>query len=165
MKILKIVFLLVLFVSCHKKNNHPYTFYYWKTNLSLNKKEKKTLDNATTLYLYTRFFDIDKVEGKFRPVAVITKDQSFQTDKQIVPTIFITNQTFLNISQNEITFLAESINRLIKKKITEYHLKVNSEIQIDCDWTAGTKDDYFKFLKELKKISGKELPAHSVFIR
>lgn len=157
MKILRILFILFLVVSCQKKNNHPYTFYYWKTNFSLHPEEKKALDNATTPYLYTRFFDVDKVGGKFQPVGVITKDNNFLTDKHIVPTVFITNQTLLNISQDEIQFLAESINQLIQKKITEYHIKVNNEIQIDCDWTAGTRDDYFTFLKELKKISGKEI--------
>lgn len=152
-----LLFLLFLVVSCSRKENHPYTFYYWKTNLKLDREEKKTLDQATVPYLYTRFFDVDKVNGKFQPVAVITKDKSFQTNKQIVPTVFITNQTFLSISAEEIRFLAESIHLLIQKKTEEYQLKTNSEIQIDCDWTAGTRNDYFKFLKELKKISGKEV--------
>ncbi|SMO50568.1 hypothetical protein SAMN06265171_10298 [Chryseobacterium rhizoplanae] len=151
------VFLLFLIGSCNKKENHPYTFYYWKTNLKLDQEEKKIADQATVPYLYTRFFDVDKVNGKFQPVAVITKDKSFQTDKQIVPTVFITNQTLLGISAEEIRFLAESIHILIQKKAEEYHLKTNNEIQIDCDWTAGTRNDYFKFLKELKKISGKKV--------
>jgi hypothetical protein len=115
------------------------------------------LNKATAPYLYTRFFDIDKIDGKFQPVGTITKDKSFETDKQIIPTVFITNRTFLYISKEEITFIAKNINDLVKKKSSEYHLKTNNEIQIDCDWTAGTKDDYFKFLKELKKISGKEI--------
>lgn len=144
-------------VSCTRKENHPYTFYYWKTRLKLDNEEKKVLDQATAPYLYTRFFDVDKVNGKFQPVAVITKDQSFQTDKQVVPTVFITNQTLTGISAEEIKFLAESIHLLVQKKSEEYQLKTNSEIQIDCDWTAGTRNDYFKFLKELKKVSGKEI--------
>lgn len=157
MKVLKFLFLFVFIVSCSKKENHSYTFYYWKTKLALDKTEKEVLNKATTPYLYTRFFDIDKINGKFQPVGAITKDQSFETDKQIVPTVFITNRTFLYISKEEITFLAKNINDLIQKKTSEYHLKTSNEIQIDCDWTAGTKDDYFTFLKELKKISGKEI--------
>ncbi|MGE8553570.1 MAG: hypothetical protein ACN6OB_06495 [Chryseobacterium jejuense] len=157
MKSLNILWVLFFIVSCSKKENHPYTFYYWKTNLKLDQEEKKVLNQATVPYLYTRFFDVDKAGGKFQPVAVITKDQSFQTDKQIVPTVFITNQTMLGISQHEIKFLAESIHHLVQKKAEEYHLKINNEIQIDCDWTAGTRDDYFKFLKELKRVSGKEI--------
>lgn len=157
MKILNILWVLLFIVSCSKKENHPYTFYYWKTNLKLDQQEKKILDQATVPYLYTRFFDVDKSDGKFLPVAVITKDQSFQTDKQIVPTVFITNQAMLGISQEEIKFLAEHIHHLVQKKAEEYHLNINNEIQIDCDWTAGTRNDYFQFLKELKRVSGKEV--------
>ncbi|MDR4953463.1 hypothetical protein REB14_14895 [Chryseobacterium sp. ES2] len=159
MKHFKILFLLIFFliVSCSRKEHHSYTFYYWKTKLKLDQEEKKALDQATVPYLYTRFFDVDKVNGKFQPVAVITKDQSFQTDKQIVPTVFITNQTLLGISAEEIKFLAESIHLLVQKKTEVYQLKTYPEIQIDCDWTAGTRNDYFKFLKELKRVSGKEI--------
>lgn len=157
MKILQLLFICLLVISCSKKQKHPYSFYYWKTHLKLNETEKKSLSESTNPVLYTRFFDVDKVGEKFQPVAVITKDKSFETDKQIVPTVFITNQTFLHIKKEEIHFLAESIHQLIKKKAQDYQLKINNEIQIDCDWTAGTKDDYFEFLKQLKKISQKEI--------
>ncbi len=148
-----VVFLLM--VSCSKKPPHRYTFYYWKTRLALDDTEKGALQKATLPYLYTRFFDVDKINGKFQPMGVITIDKSFITGKQIVPTVFMTNRTLLNITDQETKFLAESIYALIQKKSSEYHLKTTNEIQIDCDWTAGTRDDYFKFLKELKKISGK----------
>ncbi|WP_083988575.1 hypothetical protein [Chryseobacterium arthrosphaerae] len=157
MKILRFLFILLLIASCSSKEKHPYTFYYWKTNLKLDPEEKRVLDKAPVPFLYTRFFDVDKIDGKFQPVAVITKDASFQTSKQIVPTVFITNPALLGISPDEITFLAESIHHLVQKKAEEYHLKINNEIQIDCDWTAGTREDYFKFLKELKRVSGKEI--------
>ncbi|WP_378103579.1 hypothetical protein [Chryseobacterium sp. sg2396] len=157
MKILRFLFILLLAVSCSKHQLHPYTFYYWKTDLSLARTEKDVLQKASLPFLYTRFFDVDKTDGKFQPVGVITKDKSFITGKQIIPTVFITNRTFLNITNQETRFLAESIHALIRKKASEYHLKTGNEIQIDCDWTAGTRDDYFKFLNELKKISGKSV--------
>lgn len=157
MKILQLLLTFLLVVSCTEKQTHPYTYYYWKTNLALNQTEKKALVKSTSPYLYTRFFDVDKINGKFEPVAVITKDESFSTEKEIMPTIFITNRTFFEINESDIKFLAESIHQLIQKKVKEYKLASSKEIQIDCDWTAGTKDDYFKFLNELKKISGKEI--------
>jgi hypothetical protein len=46
---------------------------------------------------------------------------------------------------------------LIKKS---KNLDFRLEIQIDCDWTAGTKNDYFKFLKKLKAISQKKSLLH-----
>ncbi|WBV59629.1 hypothetical protein PFY12_11240 [Chryseobacterium camelliae] len=159
MKFIKLLLIgfIFLVISCNEKENHPYGFYYWKTKLALNETEKKTLNRATLPYLYTRFFDVDKIDTKFQPVGVIIKDKSFESQKKIVPTVFITNRTFLYIKKEEITFLAKSIHDLIQKKVSEYHLTVNNEIQIDCDWTAGTRDDYFIFLKALKKISGKEI--------
>ncbi|MCX8525213.1 hypothetical protein OF897_14930 [Chryseobacterium formosus] len=157
MKVLSYLFIFLLIFSCGKKEKHPYSFYYWKTNLKLNDTEKEVLAKANTSYLYTRFFDVDKVNGKFEPVAVITKDKSFKTEKEIIPTVFITNRSFINIQKEEIGFLAEKVSDLIQKKIKDYGLKVNNEIQIDCDWTSGTKDDYFEFLKQLKKISQKEI--------
>jgi hypothetical protein len=157
MKVLKILLTLFIVASCSRTEKHPYTFYYWKTHLKLDQEEKKVLDQASVPYLYTRFFDIDKSGGKFQPVAAITLDNSFKTDKQIVPTVFITNQSMYHISAEEIRFLAKNVHDLVQKKATEYHLKISNEIQIDCDWTAGTRDDYFKFLKELKKASGKEI--------
>lgn len=157
MKILFYVFAFLFIFSCNEQEKHPYTFYYWKTNLKFNDIEKDALTKANASHLYVRFFDVDKVNGKFEPVAVITQDKSFETEKEIVPTVFITNRSFINIQKEEISFLAEKVNRLIKKKIADYNLKTNQEIQIDCDWTAGTKDDYFEFLKQLKKISQKEI--------
>lgn len=151
--------LLFLFSGCSKKENHTYTFYHWKTKLSLDASEKSALQKANTPYLYTRFFDVDKMDGKFQPVGVITKEETFKTDKEIVPVIFITNRTFLYIKKEEIRFLAESIFNLTEKKTKEYHFKPSDEIQIDCDWTQGTKEDYFRFLKELKTVSGKNITS------
>lgn len=148
---------LLFMVSCSEQHQHPYTFYYWKTRLSLDTAEKKALEKADSPYLYTRFFDVDKVNGKFRPLGIISKDTSFVTGKQIVPVVFITNRTFFRISPGDIARLAKSVNDLIRKKALEYQLPVHPEIQIDCDWTEGTRDDYFLFLKELRKISGKEI--------
>lgn len=148
---------LLFLISCSDKNHHPYTFYYWKTRLSLDTGEKKALEESSVPFLYTRFFDVDKVNGKFRPVGIITKDTSFVTGKQIVPVVFITNRTFFQVQHNDIARLVKSVNDLIGKKILQCRLSVHREIQIDCDWTEGTRDDYFLFLKELRKISGKEI--------
>lgn len=154
----KILFpLLLLLLSCEKNQTHSYTFYYWRTHLSLNQAEKGELKKATYPYLYTRFFDIDKVAGKFQPVGVMTKDQTFQTDKTIVPVVFIKNEVFYDITLEEINFLAKNVSTLIKKKQTEFNFKKSREIQIDCDWTAGTNKEYFEFLKQLKEISGLEI--------
>ncbi len=153
MKKLTLFILLITLFNCQKSQPKEHTFYFWKTNLALNPAEKAALQNAKVPLLYTRFFDVDKIDGKFQPVGMITKDATFQTVKKIVPVVFIKNEAFLHINKEEIKFLAKSINNLIKKKNTEFQFNIKNEIQIDCDWTAGTKDDYFKFLETLKQIS------------
>lgn len=159
MKPIVAALLMLILFSCKEEQIHPYSFYYWKTNLTLNQTESQVLEEATTPVLYTRFFDVDKTGGKFQPAGVATKGQSFNTDKEIVPVIFIMNRAFLNIKPEEITFLAQSVSDLVQKKTVEFNFKQSNEIQIDCDWTAGTRDDYFKFLKELKKVSKKEITS------
>lgn len=153
------VFILLFFFSCEKKGNHPYSFYYWKTRIKSTDTENKALEQSTSSDWYVRFFDVDKVNGKFQPVGIVTKDPSFNTSKDTVPVIFITTRTFLNIKEPEVRFLAESIHQLIEKKIKELGFKNTSEIQIDCDWTAGTKQDYFHFLKQLKIVSKKTITS------
>jgi hypothetical protein len=78
---------------------------------------------STLTNLYVRFFDADKVDGKFQPVSVISKSENFRSSKHIVPVIFITNRTFLYIKDSEIDFLAKSIYSLIDKKIKNLDLQ------------------------------------------
>lgn len=157
MKLFRLIFLFAFLLSCQNSEKHSYTFYYWRTTLSLNNAEKEALKKSDLSYLYTRFFDIEKVDGKFQPVAVITKDETFKTEKEIVPVVFIKNEVFYDITLDEINFLAKNVSSLITKKQKEFGFKISKEIQIDCDWTAGTNKEYFEFLKELKEISAKEI--------
>lgn len=142
--------------ACSQKE-HPYTFYYWRTTLQLNDAEKAALQKATSPYLYVRFFDIEKKDGKFRPVATFIKGKNFQTDKEIVPVIFIRNEVFYDIRKDEIDFLAQNVAALTRKKGAEAVGRLSSEIQIDCDWTAGTNREYFAFLEKLKEITGADI--------
>lgn len=153
------ILILILFFSCNKQETHAYGFYYWKTRLSLKESEKAVLEQSPLSNLYVRFFDVDKMDGKFQPVSVISKSENFRSSKHIVPVIFITNRTFLYIKDSEVDFLAKRVHQLIEKKTKELSFKDASEIQIDCDWTAGTKNDYFKFLKKLKALSHTEITS------
>lgn len=51
----------------------------------------------------------------------------------------------------------DSVSKAYKNEVLDRGLK---SIQIDCDWTAKTKDKYFHFLKELRKeLPGREVSA------
>jgi hypothetical protein len=102
--------------------------------------------------------------------------------QQYTPVVFITNRTFERMSDTACGWLADKVAGKIKymtdrwesgvedqmawhqagehyekkdsieKVIAASRAHVCNSIQIDCDWTVGTKDKYFYFLKELKKI-------------
>jgi hypothetical protein len=97
----------------------------------------------------------------------------------VVPTVFITNRVFEQLNDSMTVLLAEKIHRRITRKFAEWEDPVRwvlvpetpdpsgvlanrrdsswgdwyarcNEIQIDCDWTAATRDRYFHFLRALR---------------
>ena len=98
------------------------SFYYWKSNFHLSTQEKKTLDTLGVKTLYIKFFDVDwnSQQQKAIPIAKLTTNQNSlgnvsQTKNSttlkftVIPTIFITNETFINIDTAAITKLANDI--------------------------------------------------------
>ncbi|WP_223710441.1 hypothetical protein [Flavobacterium potami] len=108
--------------------------------------------------LYIRYFDIGlHPENKFPiPISPI-RFQDNPGEYTIVPVVFIQNKVMLekNLDVNELaqkTFdFIEEINS--KNKIT------CEQIQIDCDWTLSSKNNYLKFIEVFKKVSKKKLSA------
>ena len=150
-------FILLLIFGCQKQEKHDYGFYYWRTKLSLNQEEQQLLKQSKVTNLYTRFFDIDKTHLGFQALGIVEVSENFSPEKKIVPVVFITNRTWEKISEDEIAFLAKKLNESVNDIQQKNKLVLGNEIQIDSDWTVKTKDDYFKFLKKLKEISGKEI--------
>ncbi len=150
---------LILFCSCRHKDKHLVSFYYWKTNVQVDNTVRDYCNQLDCQRLYLRFFDIDIENGKAIPVGKIKPFQGEQIFAGIhpigyVPVVFITNRTFERYTDDkQIQELATHISSLIKE--TAKYNKINryKEIQIDCDWTSGTKNTYFNFLKILAEAS------------
>lgn len=154
----RLLIFILLMTSCSKTDiNNDYGFYYWRSKLNLTKNEQQILNSSKVPNLYTRFFDVVKQNDQFLEVGVISLDKDLSINKKIVPVIFITNETWFNIKQNKIEFLANKINDHINKIKSNHKLDLANEIQIDSDWTTSTKNDYFKFLQTLKRISKKNV--------
>lgn len=103
--------------------------------------------------MYLRLFDVSIVETSNHeyPVAKLqfkTLPQGFE----FVPVVYITAKTiqFTKDPEN----LGARIASLVQTRCSQHQLDFR-EIQIDCDWTEGTKDNYFRLLKSIKK----QLPA------
>lgn len=163
--------LFFLLFSCEntKVEKVEKAFYYWKSNdyPASSNKEKDILVNQDIKKLYVKFFEVDYSDamGNYPISKTSFSLYSYCDEKKIppyevIPTVYIKNIVFQKSNEKDLDKLADNVNFLINKYTNERldSLKI-SEIQIDCDWTASTKDKYFYFLKKLKPISKKEISA------
>ena len=150
------IFLLMM-VSCKHERKHAIDFYYWKTNVSLDDVEQRYFQNLGCNRLYIRFFDVDNDGKDIHPLAKVKPFDHTALQSEYVPVIFITNRTFNGINLHDIKDLAQRIFDLTCEIASVNKLPVINEIQIDCDWTSSTRNDFFYFLECLKKISNKKI--------
>lgn len=114
------------------------------------------LDATGVKKLYIRFFDItlDKSSGQPLPVSLTTISNAVAKKYDIVPVIFITNESIRQLDSSKIITLAFKMSKLIEDLLEKNKLSQPAEIQIDCDWTGQTRANYFLLLNELKKYPG-----------
>ena len=121
-----------------------YTFYHWKANYNVASSEENSA-------LYIKVLDIAFTKTlEFRKT-------SFQSvpSKGFIPVVYMDNPLWSKMRAQ--TMVTKVLNAL-----KELPSKAYSEIQVDCDWTDGSKERYFTFLELLKKQSAKHI---SVTIR
>lgn len=131
------------------------SFYYWKTIFKLNGFEKGRLDSLQVKTIYVKFFDVGWDEAGKKPVPVAklqSTNYKLPDSIQVIPTVFITNECIKKIDTAQVQLLADNIYLLIHEIITANSFNSIAEIQIDCDWTASTKENYFNLLKKIKTL-------------
>jgi hypothetical protein len=137
-------------------------------------------------HFYVRYFDVDwdPVSEDAKPIASIQTNDSIPS--RFTPAVFLTNKVFEKSSNGQLKTLSSRIKKRIDEissnfgyrayygrgieYVNEEHndsikqLVINdykthySDILIDCDWTAGTRDKFFYFIDCLKKdISDKNI--------
>lgn len=150
-QVLSFFLLVTLLLSCQNKNQQPVSFYYWKQTFELTKEQQQLLKETKVERLYMKFFDVVLDENNQpKPISKIQFNQRTKLD--IIPCVFIQNDVFRHMK--DVHFLAKKISHLLEQIAAHQGLTIN-EIQIDCDWTKGTREIYFAFLEELKKQQGK----------
>jgi hypothetical protein len=142
----------VFLLSCHRKKVVDTSFYYWKTVYKTNKTETAWLQHFKVKRLYVRIMDVNTAEDGPDPVPVspiIFKDK-LPDSIQIVPVVFIVNDVLKTISKTDLNTLANKIPLFVNGKIEQAGKSSYNELQIDCDWTATTRDNYFYLLRQFK---------------
>ncbi|HHJ49892.1 MAG TPA: hypothetical protein ENJ88_03200 [Phaeodactylibacter sp.] len=146
--------------------------YRWKTSPGLLPPERAWMDSLGIRRLYLRFFDIDRSADPARPLPVAPLQlplKNLPDSAEVVPVVFITNRTFeafLSLEEEQQKTAISQLARRLYEKIRAMesrlyasgeHLpkgvKVTTpEWQMDCDWTPKTRDAYFFFLGELRRL-------------
>jgi hypothetical protein len=140
----------VFLPGCGKNQIRTVTpaFYFWKTTFAPSPTELAYLDALGCKKLYVKVLDIgrDPATGEIQPYSRLEiADTTGLSNFEIVPAIFITNEVFLNISEEKIEWLAAKTATSLTQNLK------GSEVQFDCDWTASTREAFFLFLKKMKK--------------
>lgn len=160
---------LLFFLAC---NNHQPAvkktergFYYWKSVFNVSPYEKQHFDSLHASTLYLKFFDVDwnAVTKQPNPVAQVRiSDASFLQKTNLVPVVFITNECIAKIDSSQVDPLAVNIAKLLNQLVSIHKLDSIREIQIDCDWTASTKNNYFNLLQKIKSLEKNKLLSATI---
>lgn len=144
-----------LLTSCHQES-HQYAlgFYYWKTQFSLDSKERSVVDSIQTGPLAVRYFDLDINfrTGVVRPVAPISFDLLHGL-KSTEPVIYIKNRIFNQRSDSAIASWATLTSTMIREINSAIGIESPKVIQLDCDWTATTREAFFFFIEKMKEAN------------
>ncbi|RYD58565.1 MAG: hypothetical protein EOP56_02980 [Sphingobacteriales bacterium] len=137
------------------------SFYYWQFNAPATDSFSSGAASLGVEHFYLHYMDVGWDDRLHVPVPIAqlqTRQWAGQIPVMHTPVVFITKKVFRNISDAWCDTLAEKISIRINKmseEMTKTSPKTDmpNEIQIDCDWTAQSKEKYFTFLKKLKSIN------------
>lgn len=117
--------------------------YYWKTVFQLSDYEKEFLTQNQVRRMYVRFFDVDYdldygAKQRSVPIATTVFKSPVPEGIEVVPTVYIT-QNAIKMDNR----IARVMYERIKAMCIANKLGKIREIQLDCDWTHASKENFF----------------------
>ncbi|CAN5906503.1 hypothetical protein BH11MYX2_BH11MYX2_30920 [soil metagenome] len=132
-------------------------FYFWRSSLLLSPTEKQTLVEQHVTKLYVRAFDLGWNPEQQRADVMGALDVVDVPPVATVPVVFIRQDVFAHLPASEIPALAQRTWDTVVVRTQK--LGAPTELQLDCDWTDRSRDNYFAFARELKRIAHVPLSA------
>ncbi|NTE03542.1 hypothetical protein G6M26_07295 [Agrobacterium tumefaciens] len=153
MRKISILVISVFFLfGCKQKSVvHP-GFYFWRTDYHNRKPETDYLNLFKSKSLYVRIMDVDfnPELQQAVPVSPIKFSDPLPQQISIIPVVFLVNNVFNHLDSGKNKLLADRIANFVEAKVKQAGKQDFKELQIDCDWTKTTRDQYFNFLEQLK---------------
>lgn len=148
----------------HESSSPPKrAFYYWKTRWVGSPQVQSTLSQNAIGTLYMRFFDVgwDEVGRAAHPISALEFASPVPERVEIIPVVYLVNNVFLNIPYRDVEQLAQNVGQKIDRMASDQGIRFG-QVQIDCDWTDGSRRNYFHFAELLNRQlqeQGKTLSA------
>lgn len=146
----------VLHEATDVENDCP-AIYHWKTTYDPTSFEKEFISTHNIKRLYLRFFDVDYDISWVRddlnviPIATTTFKQTPPPEIEVVPTIYITLEAMRRIGLDGCENYAEMLVKRVLAMMSAHEISNVKQVQLDCDWTASTRDIYFEFCRCVKQ--------------
>ena len=116
------IFFVLLFVllcsgSCEKENEVIRSFCYWKTDMYFQKEEDSLIRELNIEHMYVRFFDVDwnPYSKEPLPVATVHDIKLNESNPEITPSVFITNEVVLQSDKKQLDSLAIQISKRVQQ--------------------------------------------------
>ncbi|MET3977948.1 hypothetical protein ABIB62_000515 [Mucilaginibacter sp. UYP25] len=153
MKFRPLLLLLLQFTACRHDRNINTSFYYWKTAYSANPAELMYSQKLHVNKLYVRIMDVNMDQAGTTPIPIspITFKNKLTDTMSMVPVVFIVNDVLKSTTKPDLDDLTKKILYFVKGKVEQAGLPDYQELQIDCDWTSSTRDNYFYLLQQIRK--------------
>jgi hypothetical protein len=136
--------------------------YYWRTEWRTDSVERAFLQQYHINKVYCRYFDVVmNSDGEPMPNATIRFVQGQQEGIKLIPTVFITENC---MHQPHKGLAKKLVDRIVQMNETNDISGVD-EIQIDCDYTARNRKNYYDFLQQVRDEAQKHGMQLSTTIR
>ena len=156
--------LAVLLTTGCKQSEMPQenAVYYWRTEWRTDSVERAFLQQYHINKVYCRYFDVVmNSDGEPMPNATIRFVQGQQEGIKLIPTVFITENC---MHQPHKGLAKKLVDRIVQMNETNDISGVD-EIQIDCDYTARNRKNYYDFLQQVRDEAQKHGMQLSTTIR
>lgn len=100
-----------------------------------------------------RIMDVANGDNGPMPVSPVNFKATLPENTAIVPVVFIVNQVLENQTHQQLNDLAGKILYYVNGKVKQSGKVAYDELQIDCDWTRTTRDNYFYLLRCIRNNS------------
>ena len=152
--------------------------YYWRTTWSIDSVESAFLQRYDIRRLYCRYFDVVMADGQPTPNATLrfpavsalpsTGDSVaafLPSGLELVPTVYITEDCMRAAPDGGWAPLARKLVARIVQMNDTHDLPPAQELQVDCDYTLRSRQNYYDFLAIVREEARKRGMRLSTTIR